>query len=145
LNKPPNSAMVMIMTLQVELNPEQELWLRQTAVRTGVDQGTAILDLLDRQRVAEDPLAGLSSDAQQLREEISRPLPRELHNRYRQLSERCQNETLTASEHRELIELIDIIEAHHAARVARVLKLAQLQGAEFDDLMQQFGLRQEIQ
>ena len=133
------------MTLQVDLNPEQELWLRQTAVRAGVDQRTAILEVLDRQRAAEDPLAGLSDDAQQLREEISRPLPAELHDRYRGLSERCQNETLTVGEHRELIELIDIIEAHHAARVARVLKLARLQGARFDDLMQQFGLRREIQ
>ncbi|MCI0535419.1 MAG: hypothetical protein L0Z50_09325 [Verrucomicrobiales bacterium] len=133
------------MTLEVDLNPEQELWLRQTAVRAGVDPRTAILEVLDRQRAAEDPLSGLSDDVQQLREEISRPLPAEVRDRYRHLSERCQNETLTAVEHRELIELIDIIEAHHAARVARVLKLAQLLGAEFDDLMQQFGLRQQIQ
>lgn len=133
------------MTLQVDLNPEQELWLRETAVRAGVDQRTAILEVLDRQRAAEDPLVGLSDDAAQLREEISRPLPADLQGRYRRLSERCQKETLTADEHRELIELIDIIEAHHAARVARVLKLARVQGAEFDDLMQQFGLRQKIQ
>jgi hypothetical protein len=131
------------MTLQVDLNPEQELWLRQTAARAGVDQRTAILEVLDRQRAAEDPLAGLSDDAPQLREEISRPLPAELHDRYCRLSERCQNETLAAGEHRELIELIDIIETHHAARIARVLKLARLQGAEFDDLMQQFDLRRD--
>ena len=131
------------MTLHVDLNPEQELWLKQAAVRAGVDQRTAMLEVLDRQRAAEDPLAGLSDDAEELRAEISRPLPAELHDRYRHLSGRCQNETLTAGEHRELIELIDIIEAHHAARVARVLKLARRQGADFDDLMRQFGLRRE--
>jgi hypothetical protein len=133
------------MTLQVDLSPEQELWLRQTAARAGVDQRTVILEVLDRQRAADDPLAGLSDDARQLHEEISHPLPVELHNRYHWLSERCQNEALTASEHRELIELIDITEAHHAARVARVLRLARLQGGEFDDLMQRFGLRRDIQ
>jgi hypothetical protein len=120
------------MTLEVDLTPEQELWLRQIASRAGVDQQAALLAMIDRQRAADDPLAGLSEDENQLQLEISRELPLDVRQRYVQLSRKCQEETLTAAEHRELIELIDIIETNHAARVSRVLKLAQLRGVSFD-------------
>lgn len=132
------------MTLEVELSPEQESWLRQTAARAGVDQRAALLTMIERQRAVEDPLAGLSNDEEQLGREINRQLPTELRENHRQLAQKCQAETLTAGENRELIELIDIIEADHAARLARVLKLARLRGASFDQVMQQFGLLREI-
>ena len=132
------------MTLEVELSPEQESWLRQTAARAGIDQRAALLTVIERQRAVEDPLAGLSNDEEQLSRDIKRQLPAELCERHRQLAQNCQAETLTPEENRELIELIDIIEADHAARLARVLKLAQLRGASFDQVMQQFGLLREI-
>ena len=132
------------MTLEVELNPDQESWLRQTAARAGIDQRAALLTMIQRQRAVDDPLAGLSNDEAQLGRDINRQLPAELRECHRQLSQKCEAETLTAGENRELIELIDIIEADHAARLARVLKLAQLRGASFDQVMQQFGLLREV-
>jgi hypothetical protein len=132
------------MVLEVDLSPEQELWLRQTAARAGLDQRAALLAMIDRQRASDDPLAGLPDDEAQLRREISRELPPDVRARYVDLSRKCQEETLTAAEHRELIELIDVIETNHAARVSRVLKLAQLCGMNLDELMQQFGLLREV-
>jgi hypothetical protein len=112
---------ILNMTLQLELSPEQESWLKQAAARDGVDQRAALLAMIDSQRAAENPLAGLANDENQLRREISRSRPAEVCARHRQLSEKCQDESLTGDEHRELIELIDLVEAHHAARLARAV------------------------
>ena len=132
------------MTLEVELNPEQESWLRQTAARAGVDQRAALLSVIEHQRAVEDPLAGLPEDEEQLRRDIARRLPAELRERHCQLFQKGREAALTAEENRELIELIDIVETEHAARLARVLKLAQLRGASFDDVLREFGLLREI-
>ena len=131
------------MTLELQLNPEQESWLRQTAARAGVDQQSALLTVIEQQRAVEDPLAGLSQDEVQLRREITRLLPAELRERHRHLSQLCQEAALTVEENRELIELIDIVETDHAARLARVLKLARLRGASFDEKLREFGLLRE--
>ena len=132
------------MTLQVELSPEQETWLNQTAARAGVDQRSALLKVIECQRAADDPLAGLSSDEEQLRREIARQLPADIRERHRLLAQKCQQEALTAGENRELIELIDITEVAHAARLARVHKLSLARGVSFEEMMQQFGLLREV-
>ena len=132
------------MTLELELTPEQTSWLRQTAAQTGVDERRALLAALDRQRAAEDPLAGLSDDEAQLCREIGQQLPEQIHERRRLLSRQCQEGSLTAAEHRELVELIDIVEADHAGRLARVAKLARLRGKEFDGVAQEFDLLMEV-
>ncbi len=133
-----------IVTLELELTPEQESWLRQTAARTGLDQHRALLAVIDRHRAAEDPLAGLPDDEAALRSEIQRRLPEAILARYRDLSERNQREEISTAEHRELTELIDIVEADHAARVARVAKLARICGEDFSQLMREQGLLREV-
>jgi len=132
------------MTLQVDLNPEQEFWLKQTAARAGVDQRAALLSVIERQRAIEDPLAGLPHDEERLRRDIVRRLPVALRERHRQLAQRCEEAALTPEENRELMELIDIIETDHAARLARALKLAQLRGTSFDEVLNDFGLLHEL-
>lgn len=111
---------------------------------SGGDQHAALLAVIDRLRAADDPFGALSEDEVQLQREISCELPADVRERYLHLSGRCQQETLTTAEHRELIELIDVVETNHAARLSRVLKLAQLRGTDFDELMQQFGLLREV-
>lgn len=132
------------MTLQLELTAEQESWLQQCAARTGTDQQAALLRMLEQQRAAENPLAGLSDDAEQLRREIARELPAEVGDRHHSLTRKSQAEGLFIAENRELLELIDIVETDRAARLARVLKLARLRGEDFDALARQFGLCREV-
>lgn len=132
------------MTLQLELTAEQESWLQQAAARAGTDQQAAVLRMLEQQRAAENPLLGLSDDAEQLLREITRELPTDVRDHYDSLTRKSQAEGLSIAENRELLELIDIVETDRAARLARVLKLARLRGEDFEALARQFGLRRDV-
>ncbi|MBI2925520.1 MAG: hypothetical protein HYY24_07430 [Verrucomicrobia bacterium] len=132
------------MTLELELPPDVESWLRREAVRRGIDERVLVLEKLKQQRTEEkgvDPLEGLSEDESVLLAEIAQGLPDEVRRRYRSLSEKCRDETLTAEEHRELIALVDRVECDHARRLAHVAKVARLCGISLDEAMRQLELK----
>lgn len=66
----------------------------------------------------------------------------EVRQRYRALSARLQEETISDEEHTEMLRLIDEIEQADAERILALRELAQLQHKSFDELMEQMDLRQ---
>ena len=71
---------------------------------------------------------------------IDSQLPEATCQRYRELSQRCSDETLKPVEHKELLKLVNVVEGHHVQRLQAVQKLARLRGHDFFDLLVDVGL-----
>ena len=67
-------------------------------------------------------------------------LPIATKQRFNELRERRQDETLTNAEHNEALELVDLIEGHHVRRMQAAQKLSQLRGTPFLNALDDFGL-----
>jgi len=76
-----------------------------------------------------------------LLQKINRGLPRQVQQRYDELTARRRAETLTPDEHQELLALIDRIERADAERVQALTKLAQLRQVSVTTLMGELGIR----
>ena len=129
------------MTLTLNLDPQLEEKLRQQAARLGVDPDDYALQAISerlRQSQSAPPHMGVRES--ELLKEINRGLPPEIWQRYDELVAERRDETLTESEHRELLALGDQIEAAHVHRIALLAELARLRGVELDALMKQLGI-----
>lgn len=92
---------------------------------------------LVRQKLA---IVNLPPSEVELVAQIQQPLPPDIQQRYRELREKLQAETLSAAEHQELLTLTDTIEQADADRLERLITLAQMRQVSLPDLMQQLGL-----
>jgi len=75
-----------------------------------------------------------------LLQEINRSLPPHIQQRYDELTARRREETLTLTEHEELLALIDRIERADAKRMRALTKLAQLRDVSVTALMSKLGI-----
>lgn len=132
------------MTLQLELSPQQESWLKQKAQESGLDEGSVALAALDQLRVVENPCTDLSDEEDRLCAELEQELPAEIDARRIELESLRVQRELTQNEQRELSELISLVETTHAARLARAAKLADLRDVEFDQVAREYGLVNEL-
>ena len=80
-----------------------------------------------------EPEAGLLA-------EINRGLPDEVQRRYEELIARRDAETLTDTEHTELLQLTKLAEARDVERVQALIKLAALRGVPLAELMRQLEI-----
>ena len=71
-------------------------------------------------------------------------LPVVTRQRFRELSQRCSDETITNAEHKEVLGLGDIIEGHHVQRMQAARKLSKLRGTLFLNALDEFGLMQPL-
>ena len=71
-------------------------------------------------------------------------LPVATRQRFRVLSQRCSDETITQAEHKEVLELVDVIEGHHVRRMQAARKLSKLRGTPFLNALDEFGLMQPL-
>lgn len=78
----------------------------------------------------------------ELLQQINQGLPPDIQQRYDKLRAKLRAETLTAEEHRELIDLVDVVEQADADRLKHLIALSQLRQVSLDDLLQQLGIRQ---
>lgn len=83
----------------------------------------------------------LSDDESSLFAIINQAQPESERQRLTDLIERRSGETLTPSEHSELLELQQRLEALHAARVKALAELAQLRGVTLTTVMEQLGIQ----
>ena len=83
----------------------------------------------------------LSDDESSLFAIINQSLPEPERQRLTELVERRSDETLTPSEHSELLELQQRLEALHATRVKALAELAQLRGVTLTAVMEQLGIQ----
>ena len=71
---------------------------------------------------------------------INQGIPLEVHERYEELIEKQEADSLEPEEHDELIRLISQIEGTEVQRVEHLTKLADLRGTTLSDLMKQLGI-----
>ncbi len=67
--------------------------------------------------------------------EIEKGLPPEIQRRFDELNEKRQAETLTPSEHEELLNLVEQIERTNAKRFGYMAELARMRGISLTELM----------
>ena len=75
-----------------------------------------------------------------LLKQIQSSLPPELETRFKQLREKRQAETLTESEHAELIKLLDEVEQWNVSRIEALSQLAQKTGRRLADLAKELSI-----
>lgn len=75
-----------------------------------------------------------------LLKQIQSKLPPEFEIRLKQLRRKCQAETLTESEHAELLTLLDAVEEQDVLRIKALSQLAQKTGKHLADLAKELGL-----
>lgn len=103
--------------------PELERFLSQVSI------------LLARRKAPSLP----EREAELLRK-INQGLPTALQQRYDELNAKVRANTITSSEHRELLQLVDQIELADAERMQHLIELAQLRALSVDELMNQLGI-----
>jgi hypothetical protein len=134
------------MPLTIELDPKLEAVIREQAARAGLEPDTFIREALEeRVRQGESPggtpPALLSPAEADLLQKINQGLPPEVWERYHQLVAERRAETLTPSEHTELIRLSDQIELANVRRLEHLVELARLRQVSLDALMDQLGIK----
>lgn len=90
---------------------------------------------------AQQNYPSLSKDETQLLLKINQGLPPATQQRYQQLIEQRQAETLTESEYQELLELTEVVEAQQAQRLKDLAQLAQLRQTSLSALVEQLGIQ----
>ena len=86
----------------------------------------------------------LSEREAKLLQKINRGLSADVQQRYSELSDKLEAETLNPEEHKELLDLIDRIEKSDAQRMKHLLELAQLRNLDVDTLIKDLGLQSSI-
>ena len=76
-----------------------------------------------------------------LRQKASEGLSTEVQQRYRELTGKCRNESLTEAEHEELLRLTDISERKQAERLEALVELARLRNTSLRELMNALGIK----
>jgi hypothetical protein len=129
------------MTLTLEISPELAETLRAIAAREGVAPDQYVLDLLQERLDRDQNLPPHLPRAEaELLQRINEGLPEATWERYHALKAKRDAETLTDTEHAELIRLVNEVEGWNVRRLEAVAALAKLRGVPFPDLFQQLGL-----
>ncbi|MDD9973830.1 MAG: STAS/SEC14 domain-containing protein [Candidatus Poribacteria bacterium] len=82
----------------------------------------------------------LSKNEAELLRNINRGMPDALQNRYRELIAIRRSETLTESEHAELLHLTNQVEKHDAERLKYLTKLARIRKISLTKLLDELGI-----
>ncbi len=128
------------MSITIHIKEDLEKRLRQRADAEGVHLADYITKMLE----AQLPPAATPAPEQremELLQKINLGLPTELWQRYANLQEKRQSETLLPEEQAELITISDRIEAANAERMPYLIELAQLRQVSLETLLHQLGLQ----
>ncbi len=97
---------------------------------------TAQVLTLKARRVAPE----LSKNEAELLRNINRGMPDSLQNRYRELIASRRAETLTESEHTELLHLTNQVEKYDTERLKYLTKLARIRKISLTELLDELGI-----
>ncbi|MFW6358397.1 MAG: STAS/SEC14 domain-containing protein [Chroococcales cyanobacterium] len=123
--------------VEAQLSKEDLLQAVQQLSKTELEEFTQEILALKAQQNSPS----LNKDEAQLLLKINEGLPLEIQQRYQQLIEKRQSETLTESEYQELLELTDVTEAKQAKRIQDLAHLAQLRQTSVSALIEQLGIQ----
>lgn len=126
-------------TIQIsaELSPDLLLQAAKQLSETELEQFAAqLLALRGRRHVPSFP----RGEAELLLK-INQGVPADLQARYQALIAKRQTETLSPSEHKELLQLTEAVEQWDAKRIELLTELAGVRGVTLTALMRQLGIR----
>lgn len=129
--------------MTIDIADDLETRIRQRAAQQGVDVGEYISRTLQEHLRGADgaETRHLSGEESRLLEEINLGLPESTWQRYRELIQRRQADSLAASEQAELIGISDQIEELDAHRAQRLVELARVRKVPLTALMEQLGIK----
>ncbi|MXZ08182.1 MAG: STAS/SEC14 domain-containing protein [Gemmatimonadetes bacterium] len=104
--------------------------------QTDLENLTAQVLTLKARRAAPE----LSKSEAELLRNINRGMPDALQNQYRELIAIRRSETLTKSEHVELLHLITQAEKHEAERLKYLTELARIRKISLTELLDELGI-----
>lgn len=87
---------------------------------------------------------GLSKKETELLLKINKELPAKTQKRFDELNKKRQAETLTPSEHKELLSLIERIEKSDSVRIGHLAELARIRGIPLIDLMKESEILRSV-
>lgn len=90
--------------------------------------------------LAQRKAPSLSASESELMLKISQGLPQEIQSRYDELSEKMSGDTISHTEHEELLELVDQIELKDAERLEYLLQLSRLRNISLNELFAQLDI-----
>ena len=134
------------MPLSVKVPPDIEKRARRQAADRGLDPQGLVVETLRRQFPARRSVKTNVLDAVETKlfERINTALPTETRRRYDELVKKCRSNRISKADHAELLRLTDVVEISHAARLAAVVELAKYRGVDFDELLDELGLRTPV-
>ncbi len=97
--------------------------------------------LQEIEREEKSPVPSLSREEAELLVKINEGLPEDAQLRHNELLAKSADETLTESEHRELLRLNAKAEAQSAERLTYLLQLAALWDTSVDEVMERLGIQ----
>lgn len=92
------------------------------------------------QIVARRKFSSVSEQERELLFKINNVIPVVSQERYALLSEKMQAETITPSEHKELLKLVEKLEAKYVKRLEYLIELARIRNLSLQQLMKQLHL-----
>jgi hypothetical protein len=101
---------------------------------------SAMRSVLRESRPAQPTVPRLSKRETRLFLRINRHLTLEKQQRYDELKQKREDETLTKAEHKELLQFVEEIEDIWADRLRAVIELAKLRGISPRELMKQLEI-----
>lgn len=128
------------MTLTIQMPPDLESRLRDEAGRVGLNESQFVLATLEERLKMAKPGMVLSQEETSLLSQINAGLPQAAWRRFNELNGKRQAETLTTSEHDELLDLINQVEHYGAKRLGHLNQLAKLRGVTLEGVMSQLGI-----
>ncbi|MBD2771266.1 hypothetical protein [Iningainema tapete] len=129
------------MTLEIEITPELEQQLQQAAEKAGVTPDAYIVRLLQQNL---KPTHSLPENEVELLQRIDRSLSHIEWQRYSDLLSKRDAQTLTPTEHNELIAVSEQIELANAHRIEALGELSRIRNTSINDLIAELGLGQIV-
>ncbi len=129
------------MTLEIEMTPELEQQLQQAAQKAGVTPDAYIVRLLQQNL---KPTYKLPDNEVELLQRIDRSLSHIEWQRYSDLLSKRNAQTLTPTEHNELIAISEQIELANAHRIEALGELSRIRNTNINDLIGELGLGQIV-
>lgn len=127
------------MSITINIKPELEEKLNEIAVQEGKQVDNVIVELLEGQLLPE-PVIDPKKRELELLQKISTGISTETWEKYYQLVEKRDAETLTEAEYNKLLEMVNHIELANAERIKHLVELAKIRQTSLEDLMEELGI-----
>ena len=126
--------------VQLEITPDQLLQGIEQLDQTQLAWLSARLNILQQKKREDNHREERISDLLQL---INRNLPSQSLDHYDSLNTKFQQQTLSSTEHQQLLQYVEQIESLNAERIGYMIELASLWGITFQQVADRLGLQRQ--